>query len=276
MSLAVRLGRGVTDTHMHVYDGRFPTAPNAVVLPPDALAEEYLAQVVNPLGVERVVVVQPTAYGLDDRCQTGAMESFRAAGLDVRGVMVVDANTPPDELGRLDRLGVRGARFHMLPGGAVGWDHLEPVADAIAPLGWHVQLQMDGRQFAVELVDRLLALRCPVVVDHVGRFMPPVPPGHDAFAALTALLDGGRSWVKLSAPYESRDRPPDFPGVTALVDELVRLHPDRLLWGSNWPHPGQDAPLSADALTLLIERWLPDTDLRRRVLVEHPAELYGF
>lgn len=269
-------GDGVADTHMHVYDGRFPTAPGAVVLPPDAFAEQYVADVVEPLGVSRVVVVQPTVYGLDNRCQIEAMDALRSSGLDVRGVMVVDAGTPREELRRLDRLGVRGARFHMLPGGAVGWDHLEPVAEALAELGWHVQLQMDGRGFTAELTERLLALPCPVVVDHVGRFMPPVDPTHEAFEGLLALLDSGRSWVKLSAPYESQDTGPDFVGVTRLVDELVRRHPDRLLWASNWPHPGQDDPLTAAALAALLERWVPDAGLRRRVLVDHPAELYGF
>lgn len=270
----LRIPAGVTDTHLHVYDARYTTAPEAVVLPPDAFAADYLDQATT-LGVERAVVVQPTAYGLDNRCQLAAMDALAEAGLEVRGVMVVDATTLDSEIARLDALGVCGARFHMLPGGAVGWDHLEPVARSIAAFGWHVQLQMDGRRFDGDLVDRLLALPCPVVVDHVGRFMPPVDPDHDAFRSLLRLLDSGRVTVKLSAPYESQDPGPEYAGVTALVDELVVRHPEHLMWATNWPHPGQvPAPSPGDVVGLL-ERWVPEP-LRATVLVDTPARVYGF
>ncbi|MEL6893663.1 MAG: amidohydrolase family protein [Actinomycetota bacterium] len=163
------LPAGTCDTHMHVYDQRYPTSAEAVVLAPDAPADAY-AGVAASLGIDRVVVVQPSAYGLDNRCQLAAMSSLANAGLEIRGVMVVDGTTPVAEIERLDALGVRGARFHMLPGGAVGWEHLEPVAELIAPFGWHVQLQLDGNDLPCHL-DRLAALPCDLVVDHVGRYM---------------------------------------------------------------------------------------------------------
>ncbi|MEM7340563.1 MAG: amidohydrolase family protein [Actinomycetota bacterium] len=259
------------DTHMHVYDGRHPSAPTATLFPPDASLTDY-AEVQAAVGTERVVVVQPTTYGFDNELHLSAMA---ALGDAARGVMVIDSSVSDTELRRLTDLGVRGARFHLLPGGAVGRDELEPVAARIAPYGWHIQLQIDGHELAGEL-DRLRRLPCPLVVDHVGRFMPPVPPDHDDFAALLALVDHG-AHVKLSAPYESAPDPShEYATVTACVDTLVQRAPDRMLWATNWPHPGQAAPPSTSALLGLRERWLATADLRTQVLVRNPATLYDF
>lgn len=263
---------GSCDTHMHIYDARHPSVRTALLRPPDALVADY-RRFQAALGFDRVVVVQPTTYGLDNRCQLDAVAEL---GESARAVVVVDADTSVAELQQLDRSGARGARFHMLPGGAVGWDDLPIVARRIADLGWHVQLQLDGRELPHRLAT-LLALPTSLVVDHVGRFMPPVPPDHDAFVALLALLDTGRTWVKLSAPYESTlDGAPTFPTVTMLAKALVVAHPERMLWASNWPHPGQEAPLTDDDLRQLMLDWLPDPTVRHRVLVANPAELYRF
>ena len=263
---------GSCDTHMHIYDARHPAAPTALVRPPDSLVADY-RRFQAALGLDRVVVVQPTTYGLDNRCQLDAVAELGDAA---RAIVVVDADTSADELRRLDRLGACGARFHMLPGGVVGWDDLPIVATRIADLGWHVQLQLDGRELPQRLAT-LLALPTSLVVDHVGRFMPPVAPDHDAFAALLALLDTGRTWVKLSAPYESTlDGAPTFPTVTTLAKALVAAHPERMLWASNWPHPGQRDPLTDDDLRQLMLDWLADPTVRHRVLVANPAELYRF
>lgn len=262
---------GACDTHIHFYDARYPAAPEAVLRPPDATVDDY-RDVQAALGLDRVVVVQPTTYGLDNSCQLAAM---RALGDRARGVMVVDATTDPAELRQLTDLGVRGARFHMLPGGAVGWDHLEPVAAAIAPLGWHLQLQLNGHELAGRRA-QLRALPCPLVIDHVGRFMPPVAPQSDAFAALVDLVDAG-AHVKLSAPYESAPDPTHrYEEISDCVAALVAQAPDRLLWASNWPHPGQDDPPTNAQLVKLRDRWLPTPELRRRILVDNPARLYDF
>jgi D-galactarolactone isomerase len=257
---------------MHIYDSRYPAAPSAVLRPADASLADY-RRFQALLGLDRVVVVQPTTYGLDNRCQ---LEALAELGDDARAIVVVDADTSVEELRRLDELGACGARFHMLPGGAVGWDDLPIVASRIAELGWHVQLQLDGRELPRRL-DMLLGLPTSLVVDHVGRFMPPVAPGHDAFRALLALLDTGRTWVKLSAPYESTlEGAPTFPSVSRLATALVAAHPERMLWASNWPHPGQPEPLTDRDLLALTLDWLPDPTVRHRVLVTNPAELYRF
>lgn len=266
------LPAGSCDTHMHVYDSRYPTAATATLFPPDATVADYRAFRAT-LGLQRVVIVQPTTYGLDNACQADAAADL---GPDARLVVVVDDRVTDAELRDLDERGARGARFHMLPGGAVGWDLLDDVARRIAPIGWHVQLQMDGNRLP-ERLDQLLALPTPLVVDHVGRFMPPPSPDSEAFRALLALLGTGNCWVKLSAPYEStRDGAPRYPAVTALVEALVDHRPDRMLWATNWPHPGQIDPPTVDDLSSLLVEWLPEEGLRQQVLVDNPAMLYGF
>ena len=259
------------DTHMHVYDGRYPSAPGARLHPPDAGLADY-AELQAAIGTERVVVIQPTTYGVDNTLHLDAMTTL---GHAARGVMVINRSVTSDQLRRLTDLGVRGARFHLLPGGAVDRGELEPVAALIAPYGWHIQLQLNGHELAGEL-DRLRRLPCPLVIDHVGRFMPAVAPDTAEFGALLALVDAG-AHVKLSAPYESSLDPTHrYETVTACVDELVRHAPDRLVWASNWPHPGQSEPPTPADLVRLRDRWLPTGELRRQVLVDNPASLYGF
>jgi D-galactarolactone isomerase len=263
---------GTCDTHMHFYNAKFPSAPTALMTPDDAWIDDYRA-VQAHLGLERVVVVQPTTYGKDNSCQIEAMAAF---GDQARAVFVVDETTPEEELERLTKLGGRGARFHMLPGGAVPWDILEAVAARVHEFGWHIQLQLNGRELPAREA-MLKRLPGTLVVDHVGRFTQPVEPDHEAFKALLRLLEGGKFWVKLSAPYESfADQPLDYGKIAVEARALVAAAPDRMLWASNWPHPGKDwLPDDAEHLDLLLD-WVDDDATRNRILVSNPAELYGF
>jgi D-galactarolactone isomerase len=272
MSEPVKVPAGACDTHMHFYHHRYPAAPTALIQPPDAWIEDYRA-LQRRLGLERVVVVQPTTYGRDNRAMLDALGELGEAA---RGVVVVDDGVSDQELETLTARGVCGVRFHMLPGGALPWDLLETVAARVASFGWHVQLQMNGHEFP-ERVDQLRRLPCPLVVDHVGRFMPPVAVDDPAFHALRTLLDGGRCWVKLSAPYESsKAEAPRYGDVAPLARALAVAAPERMLWASNWPHPGQDpAPDDARLLDLLGD-WVDDEATRERILVTNPATLYGF
>ena len=264
---------GACDTHMHIYDSRYPTAPSARLRPPDATVDDYRS-VQAGLGLERVVVVQPSTYGLDNSCTLDAVASL--GGDRARAIVVIDDGADDDEVDRLTRSGARGARFHMLPGGAVPWEIMHTVAERIAPFGWHIQLQMNGRDL-IDRVDALLALAAPLVVDHVGRYMPPVEPDDERFAVLLRLIDTGRCWVKLSAPYESAiDTTHEYSAVSRLVTALVEHAPERMLWATNWPHPGQaDPPPLADLSRLAFE-WMPDETSRQRILVDNPAALYRF
>lgn len=263
---------GACDTHTHFYDARYPTAPTAHFTPPDALVDDY-RRVQERLGLERVVVVQPTTYGLDNSCQLQAMAAF---GNKARGVMVANGETSEAELQNLTGRGVCGIRFHMLPGGVLPWDIMEDMAARVDVYGWHVQLQMNGRDLQ-ERESVLSNLPCPLVVDHAGRFMDPVPVEHAAFRSLLRLIDGGRCWVKLSAPYESSiDGPPKYTDVAIEARALVKAAPERMVWASNWPHPNQQIRHDdADLLDLLLD-WVDDDATRNRILADNPAELYKF
>ena len=185
------------------------------------------------LGLQRVVVVQPSTYGLDNSCTLDAVAEFSG---DARAVVVVDDRTTEAEIDQLARRGARGARFHMLPGGAVPWEIMPAVAARIAPFGWHIQLQMNGRDL-IDRVDILTALPTTLVVDHVGRFMPPAEPDDELFGVLLQLVDDGRTWVKLSdlrtAP-TSRTNMPRSPPVRARRS-CPRAHGG----ATNRPHPGR-------------------------------------
>ncbi len=263
---------GACDTHIHFYDPRVRVAATSVLEPPPSSVSDY-RRFRDSLGLRRCVVVQPTTYGMDNSCQ---LEAVAALGTDARAVVVVDSTIPDAELDRLTQRGARGARFHMLPGGAVDWGELDEVARRIALHGWHIQLQLNGRELAARM-PQLLRLPTPLVIDHIGRFMPPVSVDHGGFAALLGLVRSGNCWVKLSAPYESSlAGPPRYEDLTPTVASLVSEVPDRLLWASNWPHPGREVPPDGAQLLGLLEAWIPEPAMRYRVLVENPVNLYGF
>lgn len=261
---------GACDCHMHVFEDGYPLAPTATFKPPHAPASAYQA-VQKQLGLERVVVVQASGYGFDNACLLAAMKTF---GAGARGVAVVRPDAPDAGLERLTRLGVRGVRYFMLPGGVLGWDTLEAVAARVRPFGWHVQLQLDGRELP-RYRERLERLPVDLVIDHNGKFLEPVAVEHPAFQALLGLLDGGRVWVKLAAPYEtSKIGPPGYDDVSVLSRALVRRNAQRCLWASNWPHPNRNpAPSNAAMLDLLLD-WAGDEETARRILVDNPAQLY--
>jgi D-galactarolactone isomerase len=263
---------GATDCHMHVYDDRYVPVATAPFKPPQAPIADYRAVQVA-LGLERVVVVQPAAYGFDNSCTLAAMAAF---GPGARGIAVVPPGVDDAELQRLDRAGVRGVRYFMLKGGLLPWDTLEAMAARIAPLGWHINLQLDGRDLAQHMA-MLKRLPTRLVLDHNGKFLEPVATSDPAFGCLLELLDGGRTWVKMAAPYEtSKIGPPRYDDVSALARALVRAHPERCLWASNWPHPNQNPQPSSAAMLDLLLLWADDDATRRRILVDNPAMVYGY
>jgi D-galactarolactone isomerase len=263
---------GACDCHMHIYEDRFPLVPQAVFKPPHAPLRDYRA-VQKALGLSRVVLVQPNGYGYDNRCMLEAMAEL---GESARAIAIIRTDASDAELDRLTRAGVRGIRYFLLPGGMLPSESLEPMVARVAKFGWHVQMQLDGRDLARH--EPVFArLPVPLVIDHNGKFLEPVATDHPGFQALLRLLDGGNTWVKLSAPYEtSKTGPPHFDDVSMLARALVAARPDRCVWATNWPHPGRSpVPDTALMLDLLLE-WADDDATRHRILVDNPARLYGF
>lgn len=266
--------QGICDTHIHVYDpARFALQNNATS-PPHATWPDYLALRAD-LGLSRAVIVQPVGYGFDNRCTLDALAQAKDSA---RAILTLPADVSDAQLQKWDEQGVRGVRFMMIPGvqKLLTWDDLPVLARRIAPWQWTINLQLDGRTLAQyeSMLDRL---PCPLVIDHTAKFLEPAGLDHSGWQALCRLMDTGRVWVKLSAPYEtSRTGAPDYRDVATLARELARLYPQRCLWASNWPHPGQATRPDERALLNLMHDWAGDQNRLQRILVDNPAALYRF
>lgn len=265
---------GAADCHHHIYDARFPASPGAMLRPPDASVADYKL-LMQRLGIARHVVVQPSTYGVDNSLLVQSVQEF---GPTARGIAMLDASVAPEELKRLDAAGIRGVRFGTrLPGGAPITD-LVPVARKIAAFGWHIVLVADGDKI-VELADTLKGLPVPVVFDHMGHLPEPAGPDHPGFRVIADLIDKHGAWVKLTGAYLlSKVGPPTYADRGRLARAFVQLAPERLVWGSDWPHPTSPADAKPDDALLLdlLATWAPDEAVRNRILVANPAKLYGF
>ena len=265
---------GACDCHMHIYDAqRFPPSRPGSRMQANAGVADY-RRLQQRIGTTRTVVVQPAAYGTDNRVTLDAI-----AGLgNARGVAVVWPDVGDGELRALDAGGVRGIRFTVFdPATAVTRiDMIEPLARRMADIGWHVQIHMRGDQIVAN-ADLLRRLPSTIVIDHMGRVPLTEGATHAAFGIVRELIDKGNTWVKLSGAYQdTRIGPPSYADATALARAYVAAAPERLVWGSDWPHPTErDKPDDALLFDLLSE-WAPDATTRRRILVDNPQALYGF
>jgi predicted TIM-barrel fold metal-dependent hydrolase len=257
------------DCHIHVFGlfARYPLDPARKYTPPEALLDDYL-KVADALGTGRVVLVQPSVYGVDNSCQRDAL---RALGGRARGVAVIDDSRSDAHLKALDSDGFRGARLNVMRAGEL--ESLERVAARVADLGWHVQLHLPGSMIA-ELAPRLLKLPTEFVIDHFGRVDAAHGLAQPAFQALLGLVDSGRCWVKLSAPYRMDAAP--YRAMAPFARELVRRNPKRMVWGTDWPHPDVAVAPEDQGLLDALPDWMPDEAARRRILVDNPRKLYRF
>ncbi len=263
------------DCHHHIYDSRWPLDPHSVVHAPDATVDQYrLLQ--KRLGTTRHVVVQPSAYGVDN---TGLVEVLGQFGVKTtRGVAVVNTEVTDAELDKLQASGVRGIRFNLAnPGGATSVEMIEPLAKRIGPRGWHIQLNMTADQIAqnAALWD---SIPCPSVFDHLGHLPEPDGIKHPAFAVITALAKKGKGWVKLSGFYIDSKAGPPYPDSIAVAKAYIAAAPHQLVWGTDWPHPTEKADDKPDDALLLdcLGQAAPDHAMQKRILVTNPAKLYGF
>ena len=262
---------GATDTHIHLCGPASRLVAEREYTPPEITPGEA-RHLFDTLGITRAVVIQPSIYGTDNRAQ---LEGAAQIGIPVRAVVVVPHDTPDRDMASLHAQGARAVRFILAHPGGLPLDELERQAARVKEMGWHLQLLAKGPQL-VELEPRLAALPCDAVIDHIGMIQPSAGLAQPAFQALLRLVRRGH-WVKLSGAYRLSQQPAPYRELEPFVRELVAAAPERLLWATDWPHVFVKAamPNTTDLLDLLAE-WVPDAGVRRRILVDNPAALFGF
>jgi predicted TIM-barrel fold metal-dependent hydrolase len=284
--------RGACDCHVHVFGdpARFPFAEKRVYTPPQASVEQLL-ELQRDLHLDRVVVVQPSVYGADNAC---TIDAVRQMGARARGVAVIDKATSRKALEEMAAAGIRGVRLNLETNTVGRFDPadakavLDATAEQIRGLGWHVQIYTRTSVIAA-LKEHLAGMPFPVVADHFGRGNPTQGPSQPDFAALLDLVRSGAVYVKISGAYRISENAPDFADATPLAQALVAANPDRIVWGTDWPHPNSDYgrgkplteisppfPIDDGLLLNQLPKWVPDAALRKKILVDNPARLYGF
>jgi D-galactarolactone isomerase len=267
---------GAIDTQMHAYLDGFAAQPGGMPLPKGRAGVAEYRAVMDWLGIERVVVTQGNAHQFDNKNLLAALTSL---GPTSRGVALVTDETSVAELERLHAAGVRGARIMDLPGGAVGLDRLGEVNARVSGLGWCVAVQFDGSHIP-EHLPMLERIEGRYIIDHHGKFFCGVTPDDPRVEAVKRLIDRGNCYFKLAACYESsKFGPPHYEDIGKVAKAIVAFAPERVIWGTNWPHNAatreEDYPDDAHLLDLLLD-WAPAVADRRRILVENPADLFGF
>ena len=270
--------RGACDCHAHVCgpQSRYPYAPDRLYTPEDASPADY-RRLLDSLGMERGVLVQPSIYGADNRALLDALATDRER---LRGVAVVPYDIHARELEPLHQAGVRGVRINIVDlkdgKGVLPLDDLRRLAVKVKPFGWHVEFLMHVDEFP-ELDRQLADFPVDVVFGHLGYVNTKQTPAERGFQALLRLVKDGKAWVKLTAPYRLTPSAMPYADTDVFAKALVDAAPERLLWGTDWPHVFIKTAMPEDRkLLALFEHWVPDKTMRKRILVDHPAALYDF
>ncbi len=276
---------------MHIFDpARFSYAANRVYTPPAALLEDLL-ELQKAMRMDRVVVVQPSVYGSDNSC---TLDAVRRLGSRARGVAVIDRTTSKTEIDDMAGAGIRGIRLNLntTPSGEVDAEGstrtLDTAAEQIRDRGWHVQFYTRPHVIAA-LKSQVEQLPFPAVFDHFGAAQAAKGPTQPGFDALLDLVKSGRAYVKISGSYRISEKRPDFPDATPMAQALIAANPDRVVWGTDWPHPDSypiptrkatdiapAMPIDDGRLLNLLADWVPDAKTRAKILVDNPARLYAF
>jgi D-galactarolactone isomerase len=269
----LRAPANAADCHHHIYDARYPADPKAALRPGDALVEDYRA-LQRRIGTTRHVIVQPSTYGTDNRITLDALAAF---GPEARAVAVVNDGVADAELKRMDALGVRGIRFNLAQAGATTAEMIEPLSKRVNDLGWHIQINATAATI-MSIMDILNRVPSPIVFDHLAHVPEPAGIGDPLFARVRGLIDKGKTWVKLSGAYQdTKIGPPTYADSSAVARAYVKAAPERMVWGSDWPHPSERETKPDDGLLFdLLADWAPDEATRQRILVQNPEALYGF
>jgi predicted TIM-barrel fold metal-dependent hydrolase len=276
------------DCHVHVFPDpvRFPFWSGRGYTPPEATAADLLV-LQNALHLDRVVIVTPSVYGTGN---AATLDGMRQLGVErARGVAVIGPETSRESIDAMDRAGVRGIRVNLESNGvtdpAAAARNFDAAVSQIAATRWHIQFYARLPVLAA-LKDRLAAMPMPAVFDHFAGAKAASGVNQPGFDVVLDLVRSGKAYVKISGAYRASEEAPDYANVAPLARALIAANPDRIIWGSDWPHPGPPGKLPADVnqpfpvddgrLLNLLAEWAPDPALRHKILVDNPARLYGF
>ena len=281
---------GACDCHTHIFGEpeKFPFFAGRVYTPETALPDE-MAALHRSLHIARVVIVTPSVYGIDN---AATLYGMKARGADARGVAVIDEKTPENALEAMHGAGVRGIRINLATGGisdpAVAQARLQTAIDRVKGRNWHVQIYSELKVIAA-LKDQCAQSPVPLVFDHFAGAQAALGAAQPGFAAVLDLVKSGKAYVKISGAYRASKAAPEYNDVAPLAAALIAANPDRIVWGTDWPHPDLVTPpgkkptdvtplLAIDdgRLLNLLPVWAPDAAIREKILVTNPARLYGF
>jgi len=281
---------GACDCHTHIFGDpkKFPFWSGRSYTPEMALPEE-MSELHRALHMERVVIVTPSVYGTDN---SSTLYGMKARGATARGIAVIDEKTPERDLDAMDRTGVRGIRLNLATAGQTDADaarrQFQAAASRLKGRGWHIQIYT--RPALVSgIQDLVLDSPVPVVFDHFGGAQAALGLEQPGFADLLELVRSGRAYVKISGAYRASTRAPDYPDVAPFAKALIAANADRVIWGTDWPHPNSTLPAGhspAEVAPLLqiddgrllnqLAVWEPGPAIRKKILADNPARLYGF
>ena len=267
--------KGACDTHVHVFgpQAQFPFSDQRSYTPEDCTYED-LVQLHAVLGIDRAVIVHGGAHGTDNRATLAALDRNPSR---LRGVAVIPSGLPQNELADMHRRGMRGCRMSTVVSGGATFEHLDRLASETFDLGWHLVLHFHAASELIDIAPQLRATRSSFVLDHLARISAAEGVDSEPFQTLLQLLDTDRCWVKLASLYRLSAEPYPHRDMLPMIEKVVALRPDRILWGSNWPHPICPVAMPNDGdLVDLIPLWLPDARSQKLALVDNPTSLYGF
>ena len=275
-------------THIHADPAKFPFFAGRVYTPELASPEEMSA-LHKALHIERVVIVTPSVYGPDN---SATLFGMKARGATARGVAVIDDKTPESDLDAMHQAGIRGIRLNLATGGVsdpnVGRSRFQAAVDRMKARGWHIQL-FTSLPMISAIKELVAASPVPAVFDHFGGAQAELGAGQPGFSDLLDLVKSGKAYVKISGAYRASKLGPDYADAAPLTRALIAANPERIIWGSDWPHPDSVTPpgksptdvtplfqIDDGRLLNQLPVWAPDAAVRKTILVENPAKLYGF
>lgn len=279
---------GAVDTHTHIHGdpAKFPFFAGRTYTPEPASPEE-MAALHKALHIQRVVIVTPSVYGPDN---SATLFGMKARGNDARGVAVIDDKTTDSDLDAFDKAGIRGIRINLATSGVtdpnIGRTRLQKAIERIKSRGWHIQVYADA-PVIVAVKDLIASAPMPIVFDHFGGAVADLGLEQPGFPDLLALVKAGKAYVKISGAYRLSKNGPDYPDAAPFAKALIAANSDRVIWGSDWPHPNSSSGKPATELTPLYQIddgrlfnqlpvWAPDAAIRKKILVDNPVKLYGF